>query len=457
MGIYTARLDAKRFRFSYKGLGLETSHLHSPFGYIDSKRIRQKQTNPHHHSQYNCNTDLLRLLNLISSRGRVKPDENKSQESSNHRPQTGDPDPATANSPTARVLVVRKVAHGHLVLLLDVGEEWALVVDAEGEDAVLVRNHELSAVYSACLRAAGGLKSQAVERREHSELQLQLVLAGDLEGHPLVVGVLGHLNVEDLFLDKVISYRTHKSSEFRIAYGLVLDAVDLGVQILRGNLALGSQVMLDLLNLEDTSLLEGPSSQLLGELAVDGRSLLAAGSLDRSREPLVLQCLNRAENSEAGRVASLHGRNHIQLGTCRLNIFGRGHLLLRVVSVGSGRGSQNRCNESAITAEDLGGHTGQGKDALTIEEGLDVGAQRSWALEEEDVVLLGGRDSVVVEVVNNDSRAVARQVDIDLEEEGADGAGGGGLAGEGEEDVAVLVQEFQDVLGGQVGAETCIN
>lgn len=71
-------------------------------------------------------------------------------------------------------------------------------------------------------------------------------------------------------------------------------------------------------------------------------------------------------------------------------------------------------------------------------------------------MLLGGRDSIVVEVVNNDSRAITGEVDIDLEEEGADGAGGGGLAGEGEEDVAVLVQEFQDALGGQVGAETCM-
>jgi hypothetical protein len=138
----------------------------------------------------------------------------------------------------------------------------------------------------------------------------------------------------------------------------------------------------------------------------------------------------------------LHRRNHIQLGTSRLDILGRGHLLLRVVRVGSGRGSQDRYNEGTVTAEGLGGDTGQGKDALAVEEGLDVGAQRSRALEEEDIMLLGGRDSVVVEVVNNNSRAVVGEVDINLEEEGADGAGCGGLAREGEEDVAVLVQEF---------------
>ena len=72
-------------------------------------------------------------------------------------------------------------------------------------------------------------------------------------------------------------------------------------------------------------------------------------------------------------------------------------------------------------------------------------------------MLLGGRDGVVVEMVNDDSRAVVRKVDINLEEEGADGARGRGLAREGEEDVAVLVQEFEDVLWGQVGAETCFD
>lgn len=152
------------------------------------------------------NTDLLRFLYLISSRGRVKPDEDESQESSNHRPQTGDPDPAGADGPTARVLIVRKVAHGDLVLLLDVGEERPLVVDAEGEDAVLVRRHELSAEHGAGLRAAGGLKSQAVEGREHEEFQLELILAGDFKGNPLVVGVLGHLNVEDLFYQLVVEH-----------------------------------------------------------------------------------------------------------------------------------------------------------------------------------------------------------------------------------------------------------
>ena len=93
---------------------------------------------------------------------------------------------------------MRKVTHGHLVLLLNGGEEWTLVVDTEREDSVLVRSDELSAEHSASVGTAGRLESQAVEGREHSELQLELILAGDLERNPLVVNILGDLNVEDL-------------------------------------------------------------------------------------------------------------------------------------------------------------------------------------------------------------------------------------------------------------------
>jgi hypothetical protein len=37
-----------------------------------------------------------------------------------------------------------------------------------------------------------------VERREHGELELELVVAGNLEGNPLVKDVLGDFNVVDL-------------------------------------------------------------------------------------------------------------------------------------------------------------------------------------------------------------------------------------------------------------------
>lgn len=47
-------------------------------------------------------------------------------------------------------------------------------------------------------------------------------------------------------------------------------------------------------------------------------------------------------------------------------------------------------------------------------------------------------------------------MNIEFEEKGADGAGGGRLARKGEEDVSILVHKVDDVFGGQGGAEACI-
>lgn len=150
------------------------------------------------HTELNIN--LLSLLQLVSHRGRVKPDNDESQESSNHRPQTGNPDPSASDGPAAWVLVVRKVADGDLVLLLNGGEEGPLVVDTEGEDTVLIRGHELSTEHSAGISAGRGLESQAVERREHGELELELVSARNLKGNPLVVDILGDFNAVNLYV-----------------------------------------------------------------------------------------------------------------------------------------------------------------------------------------------------------------------------------------------------------------
>jgi hypothetical protein len=143
-------------------------------------------------------TDLLRLLKLVGHRGRIKPNNNESQKSTNNRPKTGNPNPTATNGPAARVLIVSKVADSDLVLLLDVGEERTLVVDAEREDTVLIGGHKLGAEHGARFGSAGRLEGQAVERREHGELELELVFAGNLEGNPLVEDVLGDFNIVDL-------------------------------------------------------------------------------------------------------------------------------------------------------------------------------------------------------------------------------------------------------------------
>lgn len=94
----------------------------------------------------------------------------------------------------------------------------------------------------------------------------------------------------------------------RRSYGFVLDAVDAWVQILNGQGVL-CEVVLNLSDLQYTSLLECPSSQLLGELAVGSFGVLPAWCFDSGGEPLVLETLHRAEQCEAGRISGLHSRH----------------------------------------------------------------------------------------------------------------------------------------------------
>jgi hypothetical protein len=105
----------------------------------------------------------------------------------------GDPRVRAADDVAARPLVVGHVAHRHRVLLLHVGEEGPLVVDLEVEDAVLVRQPEVRRVRR---RLRGGPRRvdserEAVEGREHAELELQGVAVGEGEAGPLVPDPLG--------------------------------------------------------------------------------------------------------------------------------------------------------------------------------------------------------------------------------------------------------------------------
>lgn len=124
-------------------------------------------------------TDLLYFLNPSfrrSRRCRIEPDNDKGEEPSNDRVETGDPGPRCADLPATGILVVRKVADGDLMLLFNVGEERALVVHAEGENAVLIRHGERDAIQSAVVGTADGLKIETVEWGQHGELELHSIL-----------------------------------------------------------------------------------------------------------------------------------------------------------------------------------------------------------------------------------------------------------------------------------------
>lgn len=92
-----------------------------------------------------------------------------------------------------------EVADSHLVLLLDVGQEWPLVVDAEREDAVLVGDGKAGAIYGAVLCSVRWGEGETVEWREHGKLDLKSILGWQLKWNEPVIAILGKLNVESLY------------------------------------------------------------------------------------------------------------------------------------------------------------------------------------------------------------------------------------------------------------------
>ena len=82
-----------------------------------------------------------------------KPKSNERNPSSDRSTDTSNPRPSSADDPTPWPLIVGEVSYGDGVLLLDVGEEWSLVVDLKVEDAVLVWELEACGVDS---RGFGG-------------------------------------------------------------------------------------------------------------------------------------------------------------------------------------------------------------------------------------------------------------------------------------------------------------
>ncbi len=86
---------------------------------------------------------------------------------------------------------MRHVADGNGVLLLDIGEEGALVVDLEVEDAVLVGELEGGGVGGGGVGGVGGVggEREAVEGGEHGEFELEGVRGGEGERGPGGPGV----------------------------------------------------------------------------------------------------------------------------------------------------------------------------------------------------------------------------------------------------------------------------
>ena len=78
-------------------------------------------------------------------------------------PETSNPRPCSADDPTPWPLIVGEVSYGDRVLLLDVGEEWSLVVHLKVEDAVLVWELEACGVDGRGFGGGSDFQGETVE------------------------------------------------------------------------------------------------------------------------------------------------------------------------------------------------------------------------------------------------------------------------------------------------------
>lgn len=248
-----------------------------------------------------------------------------------------------------------------------------------------------------------------------------------------------------------MSITVRKYSRYPSTYDIVLDSVDRGVDLL-----IILQSVFNLINLDNTQLLERPPRKSLCKLLVGRMHLLrATHRLDQGSRPHVLEHLSRTNNSESRRVASLESRNQGKLLARSkeiIRIDGIG-LLLGVVAV-RGVGSSEDGSQEGAGAQNVADGVGDGQHgAGLLEVVLQAGADVGRGVEDEDVVCDGGGVVVVVEVVDDGSCSLGGEGDVEFGEEGDDGGWDGAGGGGGEEDVTLGVDKVEKDLGSQVRSQ----
>ena len=122
-------------------------------------------------------TYLLHFLPLALLVGRLtpQPHTHKSHPPGNRDPYTGNPDPSSTDLPAAWPFIMSEMPDRYFPFYVHIGEERSLVVDAEGEDTMLVRQSEGTAEDSAikCLRS--GYKIETMIGRKHGKFKLQSI------------------------------------------------------------------------------------------------------------------------------------------------------------------------------------------------------------------------------------------------------------------------------------------
>lgn len=177
-----------------------------------------------------------------------------------------------------------------------------------------------------------------------------------------------------------------------LTYNIVLDAVPIGV-----SLVATVKAVLDLVHSQNTKLLESPSSQVGDKLAVGRELSLATLSSNLSVKSLVLEHLSGTNDGNARRVASLEDSNEVKLsagGEQLISLDGL-VLLLGVVAVGCSRRAKDGCKKLPVAENVADSVRNRDECAGDLEVILHALSDGRRSLKDEDIVVLGGGDSVV--------------------------------------------------------------
>lgn len=107
---------------------------------------------------------------------------------------------------------MRKVADRDFVLLLDVGQERPLIIDAEGENAVLVWRGETDSENCAVLSILLWQKIQTMPGGKHGKFKLDCVVCRDPVRNPFIEIIFGNFNVKSLAI--MISFNDRYFPDF---------------------------------------------------------------------------------------------------------------------------------------------------------------------------------------------------------------------------------------------------
>ncbi|KAI6762131.1 hypothetical protein HG531_002684 [Fusarium graminearum] len=278
---------------------------------------------------------------------------------------------------------------------------------------MLIGQGEVGRVNGLVVVGENGLQWEAPEGRQHGEFKLDLVVFGSLVGLPGVPGILGQGHVVRLECVR----NDQRKVGWASTYNIILDAVSRRV-----GLVAAIETVLNAVDSQNTQLLESPSSHVGDKLTVSRELRLAALSGNLCVKSLVLEHLSGANDSNARRVASLEDGDEVDLCTSSKQIISLNGLVLvlGVVDVGRRRGSKNRRDEFTI-AESVTESVRNGEEcARYLKVVLSAREDVARGLDNEDVVVLGGGNGVVREVVDDLASALLGDHNLKLHEGGVE-------------------------------------